>query len=1295
MARHKTVIGIELLVLCWTAALAAAPGTTVQNWGFLPKGTEIVGLRTERSRHYSNGDGTITTETYAYPIHRQDEHGNWVEVDEIEVGSSAEQMTDGSGVAYPYNVQYATGWVDYWGAVKNGPLMQISGGGSNSYYGWAKFDLSTLPDGVDITSAILYYCISSGTSAEESEWHLMDVDPVTASAEDVWSSIDEGPAITAACEEPTRASGGDDVNWVARPLNSVGVAAIESNLTSDWVAFGWYYTSSANYRAAYGYTGGSYRPYLRVFWVSDISASPQASLNSAYWTGWTTASTKTDDVIYYYSTNSVGWAKFDLSAVPDGATVNSVSLNYYLFSGTTSSSSIWTAISPSVDPVSASAYDLQQAIINGDVVSPSATEPPAPAWSARDLNSTGVNAVEAALSRNWVAFGIKRGTGGTAARYIYGWKRTAPYLVINYTATQPHDVGAVGITTPANGSEYNFGDPIVPVATISNFTSTSEPTVPVTLRIYNSSGTQVWSDQKTPSLDPLQAGKAVNFSQVNVTLYAGTYTVTCSTELSTDQVKTNDKYPSTGTHSFTVKNLRPSITSIDPSEKNVGEPGFTLTVTGTNFVPTTGFGPGSVVRFNGSDRGTTWKSATELEAVIPAGDLLVAGEYPITVFNPNPGGGESDPVMFTVKNLVPTITDIDPDEKNVGEPGFTLTVTGTNFVPTTGFGPGSVVRFNGSDRGTTWKSATELEAAIPAGDLLVAGEYPITVFNPNPGGGESNPATFTVRSPIPEPKDFNLTKPADLALRQPVTGIKFEWEDASPDYTLTYEVYLTESPANPREGSPVKTGLTDNTWTYDLAALKYGTAYKWDVKAITATDGEKWSSNGPFTFSTRQEGPSWPPGWVEVKSVPHETGAKGVKDGAFVIEGEAATDGRKVLYVAKGNKMVDFYRYEPEDDTFFVLETIPSYEGGRRKPPSKGCAAVFGDGYVYMVKGNNTLGFWRYNVATNTWDSLANVPLGKYGKKVKGGTDMAYAKKQHDTGYVYLLKGGKTEFYRYNVLAGRWDTLDEAPYGVAKQKYDKGSFLVYHKRGQAVSEIYCHQAKYYDKTQENPHHCMFRYDVLTQRWTDTLKGMPVSGWHSGRPDKKKKSKDGAGGAWFRDNLYALKGGNTQQFFRYFPDGDSWQELDTMPGNGSTGKKKYVKSGGDLAGYRDLALFALKGNKTFEFWRWVESPTRYTRRNTLYAGVQADKTVAGRTQLTVCPNPIANGRAILRLSGQEPRWPGGWVRVFDAAGRCVLGQRVTDTRLPIVLDLRQFAAGVYLVRLDATGLPQTQKLVVEK
>jgi hypothetical protein len=332
------------------------------------------------------------------------------------------------------------------------------------------------------------------------------------------------------------------------------------------------------------------------------------------------------------------------------------------------------------------------------------------------------------------------------------------------------------------------------------------------------------------------------------------------------------------------------------------------------------------------------------------------------------------------------------------------------------------------------------------------------------------------------------------------------------------------------------------------------------------------------------------------------------------------------------------------------------------------------------------LGFWRYSIAGDSWFQLTDVPAGPRGKKVKGGTDMVYVEKG-GVGYVYLLKGYKTEFYRYNTLTQEWQTMPDAPYGY-KEKWDKGSWLAYD--GASDGYIYAHEAKYYDRTLLQ--HYMFRYDLVADTWSrDTLAGMPLLGLHGGRI-RKKKAKDGSSGAFDNGRIFALKGGNTQQFYKYDIGQDAWVEMDTMPTFGSTGRRKRVKYGADIVAWGQGAFFALKGNKTNECWRYIE-PVGFGSRPER-SGVMAGRTGQVPVGLTCAPNPFAGGLVTVRYS--LPHAGPGIVRVLDITGREVLRRNLAPARTGALgLDIRHLSAGVYLVRLDAGGYSATGKLVVEK
>ncbi len=178
-----------------------------------------------------------------------------------------------------------------------------------------------------------------------------------------------------------------------------------------------------------------------------------------------------------------------------------------------------------------------------------------------------------------------------------------------------------------------------------------------------------------------------------------------------------------------TQNPLPVLSSLAPPISAPGSGAFTLTVNGI------GFAAGSVVQWNGSGRATTITGPTSLTAAITAADVAGAGTAIVTVFSPLPGGGTSNGLGFTIGATIaaPTLTAVSPPTVTAGSGDYLLTVSGTGFVS------GSTLNWNGSPRPSTPLSATQLGAAISAADIKAAGTISVTVTNPTPGGGVSNP----------------------------------------------------------------------------------------------------------------------------------------------------------------------------------------------------------------------------------------------------------------------------------------------------------------------------------------------------------------------------------------------------------------------------------------------------------------------------------------------------------------------------------------------------------------------------
>ena len=200
-------------------------------------------------------------------------------------------------------------------------------------------------------------------------------------------------------------------------------------------------------------------------------------------------------------------------------------------------------------------------------------------------------------------------------------------------------------------------------------------------------------------------------------------------------------------------NPAPVLSSVSPPAVSTGSPAITLTVTGSGFVPA------SRVLVNGTLRTTTYLSATTLTAALPTSDLAVAATYLITVTSPAPGGGTSGGATLSIIDPAPApvLSTINPVSVTTGGVAFTLTVTGSNFVPA------SVIRFNGTARATAFVSATTLTTSVSAAERAAATTYTVVVATPAPGGGTTTSAALSVIAPNPVPSVTTLTPASVLA----------------------------------------------------------------------------------------------------------------------------------------------------------------------------------------------------------------------------------------------------------------------------------------------------------------------------------------------------------------------------------------------------------------------------------------------------------------------------------------------------------------------------------------------------
>ena len=472
-------------------------------------------------------------------------------------------------------------------------------------------------------------------------------------------------------------------------------------------------------------------------------------------------------------------------------------------------------------------------------------------YVADDRGSTNGGGIQkwSLVSGTWVLNGTIASPAGAAVRGLDG---STSGTTVSLIATSP-----TGLYLLADNTGYNVAPTLttIPTAVATPGTNTVfrgvafAPTTPAPLIASFTPASGPAGTTVTITGTDLAGATAVTLNGVAITGFtvvnATTITFVVPAGASSGPIAvTTPGGTATSTATFTVTLPVPTITSLSPSTTAAGSTGFTLTVNGTGFLS------GSVVNFNGTALTTTFVSATQLTAAVPAAAVATTGSYPVTVANPSANqGGTSAAATFTVTTAVPTITSFTP---TTGAASTTVTVTGTNFtgatavtlngvaitgftvvnattitfvvpagassgaiavttpggtatstatftvtlpVPTitslspnttaagstgftltvngTGFLSGSVVNFNGTALTTTFVSATQLTAAVPAAAVATTGSYPVTVANPSANqGGTSAAATFTVTTPVPTITSFTPTTGA-ASMTVTVTGTNF------------------------------------------------------------------------------------------------------------------------------------------------------------------------------------------------------------------------------------------------------------------------------------------------------------------------------------------------------------------------------------------------------------------------------------------------------------------------------------------------------------------------------------------
>jgi len=179
--------------------------------------------------------------------------------------------------------------------------------------------------------------------------------------------------------------------------------------------------------------------YFNITYAQVIICRPK---EEQYWTGRVDSYQKIDEgIIVGRALLNVhrGWMKFDLSGIPDGATIDQVDLRFYVDVPSENPETFALTFSLlSVDPVDASYSSLRSGIVsNPQLTCLSCGE----TLEYRDLNLNHlIEEVKSSLEKDWIALGLYEQNEDSDNCHIHGYSGYEPQLTIYYSIPDQHDI---------------------------------------------------------------------------------------------------------------------------------------------------------------------------------------------------------------------------------------------------------------------------------------------------------------------------------------------------------------------------------------------------------------------------------------------------------------------------------------------------------------------------------------------------------------------------------------------------------------------------------------------------------------------------------------------------------------------------------------------------------------------------------------------------------------------------------------------------------------------------------------
>jgi hypothetical protein len=287
---------------------------------------------------------------------------------------------------------------------------------------------------------------------------------------------------------------------------------------------------------------------------------------------------------------------------------------------------------------------------------------------------------------------------------------------------------------------------------------------------------------------------------------------------------------------------------------------------------------------------------------------------------------------------------------------------------------------------------------------------------------------------------------------------------------------------------------------------------------------------------------------------------------------DMAYDQNGNIFMIFGGYSTKFYKYNIASKTFTAYPDLPD-------TPWYGASITINGTDAYVVRGNNTSDFWKYDITENNGAWGTSLTLGN----VYTGGDLVNAQ----NGYLYLVRGGNTRtFDRYNLTSKQWEAtpadlpatgctgtacnMNGEEHGVYYNGY------IYFLRSQGYTDVLRYKvsdpgADTWEILTSDPTPIINNYTSLTVNSNDHLiYAFRSNGFYdlwkfdasadAGKrwvgPQQVNNGTNGTVGTggdliWNHGSgasnfVYCIRGGSTANFYKYDVTGNAWSSLTNVP-----------------------------------------------------------------------------------------------------------------------------------------------------